>query len=186
MTVRLIPVLVYLVMHFSHVTAESRNNLTNAIAAVDANVVFMRHALAPGYGDPDNFSLSDCNTQRNLDAKGRKQASFIGAAIQHSGFRFTRIFSSEWCRCKETTELMKLGYWTTFPGLNSFFQSYADKQDTLEKLRFKLEALTGRCDFDGYTSGDYQCGHWSICSKWRVRCVQYSTQRDEKYFAWTD
>ena len=37
---------------------------------------------------------------------------------------------------------MKLGYWTTFPGLNSFFQSYADKQDTLEKLRFKLEALT--------------------------------------------
>ena len=142
MSVRLIPVLVYLVMHFSHVTAESRNNLINAIAAVDANVVFMRHALAPGYGDLDNFSLNDCNTQRNLDAKGRKQASFIGAAIQHSGFRFTYIFSSEWCRCKETTELMKLGYWTTFPGLNSFFQSYADKQDTLEKLRFKLEALT--------------------------------------------
>ena len=142
MTMRLIPVLVYLVMHFSHVTAESQNNLTNAIAAVDANVVFMRHALAPGYGDPDNFSLSDCNTQRNLDAKGRKQASYIGAAIQHSGFRFTHIFSSEWCRCKETTELMKLGYWTTFTGLNSFFQSYADKQDTLEKLRFKLQALT--------------------------------------------
>ena len=142
MTMRLIPVLVYLVMHFSHVTAESQNNLTNATAAVDANVVFMRHALAPGYGDPDNFSLSDCNTQRNLDAKGRKQASYIGAAIQHSGFRFTHIFSSEWCRCKETTELMQLGYWTTFSGLNSFFQSYADKQDTLEKLRFKLQALT--------------------------------------------
>ena len=142
MFMRLIPFLVYLVMQFSHVAAESRNNLTNAITAVDANVVFLRHALAPGYGDPDNFSLSDCNTQRNLDAEGRKQASFIGAAIQHSRFRFTRIFSSEWCRCKETTELMKLGYWTTFPGLNSFFQSYADKQDTLEKLRFKLKALT--------------------------------------------
>ena len=142
MIVRLIPVLVYLVMHFSHVTAESRNNLTNAIAAVNANVVFMRHALAPGYGDPDNFSLRDCNTQRNLDAKGRKQASFIGAAIQHSGFRFTRIFSSEWCRCKETTELMKLGKWRLFPGLNSFFQGHADRQDTLEMLSLKLEALT--------------------------------------------
>ena len=142
MFMRLIPILAFLVMPFSHVTAESRNNLTNAIAAVDANVVFMRHALAPGYGDPDKFSLSDCNTQRNLDAKGRKQASDIGAAIQHIGFRFTHIFSSEWCRCKETTELMKLGYWTTFQGLNSFFQSYANKQDTLERLRFKLDALT--------------------------------------------
>ena len=142
MFMRLIPFLVYLVMHVSHVAAESRNNLTNAITAVDANVVFLRHALAPGYGDPDNFSLGDCDTQRNLDAKGRQQASDIGAAIQRSGFRFTQVFSSEWCRCKETTELMQLGYWTTFSGLNSFFQSYADKQDTLEKLRFKLEALT--------------------------------------------
>ena len=102
MLMRLIPILAFLVMQASHVTAESRNNLMNAIAAVDANVVFMRHTLAPGYGDPDNFSLSDCNTQRNLDAKGRKQASDIGAAIQHIGFRFTHIFSSEWCRFKET------------------------------------------------------------------------------------
>ena len=97
---RLIPFLVYLVMQFSHVAAESRNNLTNAITAVDANVVFLRHALAPGYGDPDNFSLGDCDTQRNLDAKGRQQAIDIGAAIQRSGFRFTQVFSSEWCRCK--------------------------------------------------------------------------------------
>ena len=48
MFMRLIPFLVYLVMQFSHVAAESRNNLTNAITAVDANVVFLRHALAPG------------------------------------------------------------------------------------------------------------------------------------------
>ena len=142
MFMRLIPFLVYLVMHVSHVAAESRNNLTNAITAVDANVVFLRHASAPGYGDPDNFSLGDCDTQRNLDTKGRQQASDIGAAIQHSGFRFTQVFSSEWCRCKETIELMKLGKWRVFPGLNSFFQGHVDKQDTLEMLSLKLEALT--------------------------------------------
>ncbi|MDP4064477.1 hypothetical protein IMCC1933_03450 [Rhodobacteraceae bacterium IMCC1933] len=142
MLMRLIPILAFLVMQASHVTAESRNNLINAITVVDANVVFMRHTLAPGYGDPDNFSLSDCDTQRNLDAKGRQQASDIGAAILHSGFRFTQVFSSEWCRCKETTELMKLGKWRIFPGLNSFFQGHADRQDTLEMLSLKLEALT--------------------------------------------
>ena len=64
MLMRTIPILAFFVMLCSHVTAESRNNLTNVIAAVDANVVFMRHALAPGYGDPDKFSLSDCNTQK--------------------------------------------------------------------------------------------------------------------------
>ena len=142
MLMRTIPILAFFVMLCSHVTAESRNNLTNAIAAVGANVVFMRHALAPGYGDPANFSLSDCKTQRNLDAKGRKQASDIGTAIEDSGFRFTQIFSSEWCRCKETTELMKLDRWRPFPGLNSFFQGYVDRQKTLERLSLKLEALT--------------------------------------------
>ena len=73
---------------------------------------------------------------------GRQQASDIGAAILHSGFRFTQVFSSEWCRCKETTKLMKLGKWRVFPGLNSFFQGHADRQDTLEMLSLKLEALT--------------------------------------------
>ena len=142
MLMRTIPILAFFVMLCSHVTAESRNNLTNAITAVDANVVFLRHALAPGYGDPDNFSLGDCDTQRNLDAKGRHQDIDIGAAIQRSGFRFTQVFSSEWCRCKETTDLMKLDKWRIFPGLNSFFQGHVDKQDTLERLRFKLDALT--------------------------------------------
>ena len=142
MSMRTIPILAFFVMLCSHVTAESQNNLTDAIAAVSANVVFMRHALAPGYGDPANFSLSDCKTQRNLDAKGRKQASDIGTAIKDSGFRFTQIFSSEWCRCKETTELMKLDRWRPFPGLNSFFQGYVDRKNTLERLSLKLEALT--------------------------------------------
>jgi broad specificity phosphatase PhoE len=77
-----------------------------------------------------------------LDAKGRQQAIDIGAAIQRSGFRFTQVFSSEWCRCKETTDLMKLDKWRIFPGLNSFFQGHVDKQDTLEMLSLKLEALT--------------------------------------------
>ena len=59
MLMRLIPILAFLVMQASHVTADSRNDLINAMAAVDANVVFMRHTLAPGYGDPATFTLSD-------------------------------------------------------------------------------------------------------------------------------
>ena len=85
---RLTSILAFLVIAASQVSAESQNILMNAITEVDANVIFMRHALAPGYGDPANFSLIDCNTQRNLGSAGRKQASDIGVAIKDSGFRF--------------------------------------------------------------------------------------------------
>ena len=68
---RLTSILAFLVIAASQVSAESQNILMNAITEVDANVIFMRHALAPGYGDPANFSLIDCNTQRNLGSAGR-------------------------------------------------------------------------------------------------------------------
>ena len=123
------------------VGAEGRHILLEAITEIDADVVFMRHALAPGFGDPDNFSLTDCNTQRNLDQVGRSQAIEIGMKIKESGLSFSEVLSSEWCRCKETAQLLDIGQWETFSGLNSFFQDYADRGETLQKLDIKLSDL---------------------------------------------
>ncbi len=36
-------------------------------------VLLLRHTLAPGVGDPENFKLNDCSTQRNLSQMGRSQ-----------------------------------------------------------------------------------------------------------------
>jgi phosphohistidine phosphatase SixA len=123
------------------VGAEGRHILLEAITEIDADVVFMRHALAPGFGDPDNFSLTECNTQRNLDQVGRSQAIEIGMKIKESGLSFIEVLSSEWCRCKETAQLLDIGQWETFSGLNSFFQDYADRVETLQKLDGKLSDL---------------------------------------------
>ena len=109
------------------VSASAEDKLTAAISSIDANVVFMRHALAPGFGDPANFALENCATQRNLDSVGRKQAMEIGAEIRLSATTFTEVLSSEWCRCKETTELLGLGSWDPFSGLNSFFRTSPTK-----------------------------------------------------------
>ena len=38
------------------------------------NIIFIRHALAPGNGDPENIDLSDCKTQRNLNNNGIEQS----------------------------------------------------------------------------------------------------------------
>ena len=86
-------------------------NLSDAIKEINANVIFMRHALAPGYGDPDNFSINDCSTQRNLSATGVDQARRIGVFFRKSNVQFSDILSSQWCRCKDTAENLNIGKW---------------------------------------------------------------------------
>ena len=48
-------------------------------------VLMLRHALAPGTGDPANFDVDDCSTQRNLNAEGREQARAWKAYLAEHG-----------------------------------------------------------------------------------------------------
>ena len=107
----------------------------------DGTVIFLRHALAPGNGDPANFNLKDCQTQRNLDETGRRQARGIGKRIAAANLNLAGIYSSEWCRCLETALLLDLGPVTPFSGLNSFYESHAPRDATLAKLQTKLDSL---------------------------------------------
>ena len=86
--------------------------------------VLIRHALAHGGGDPANFRVDDCSTQRNLSDEGRAQAVAIGALFRANGIASARVLSSQWCRCLETARLMSLGEVEEFSTLNSFFQAY--------------------------------------------------------------
>jgi phosphohistidine phosphatase SixA len=83
------------------------------------HVGLMRHARAPGSDDPPEFRLGDCATQRNLSAAGRTQATEIGEFLRSHGFGPTRIVSSQWCRCRDTAELLALGPVEELPALNS-------------------------------------------------------------------
>ena len=74
------------------------------------HVALMRHADAPGgFGDPPGFRIDDCATQRNLSAKGRADASRIGARLRSEGIAVERLLSSPWCRCMDTATLLELG-----------------------------------------------------------------------------
>ncbi len=108
---------------------------------ISANVIFLRHALAPGVGDPENFIKEDCSTQRNLNDEGRLQARLIGNYLRSTNLKFSQILTSEWCRCIDTARELNLGQWTTFPGLNSFFQVYEKKDQVMNKLQKKLDSL---------------------------------------------
>ena len=91
-----------------------------ALRAGDA-VALIRHAMAPGTGDPAGFKLEDCATQRNLSEEGRRQARQIGAAFRQNGISSARVWSSRWCRCLETARLLELGPVEPFAPLDSFF-----------------------------------------------------------------
>ena len=69
------------------------------------NLIFIRHAYAPGGGDPDNFDIKDCTTQRNLNDVGREQSKKIGKFFKENKIPIDLVISSEWCRCKETASI---------------------------------------------------------------------------------
>ncbi len=99
------------------------------------HVALLRHALAPGTGDPAEFVLRDCSTQRNLSHEGRAQAARIGARFAANGIKQARVLSSQWCRCLETAKLLGLGPVEELPVLNSFFRRFERREPQTNGLK---------------------------------------------------
>jgi broad specificity phosphatase PhoE len=129
----------------------------NAFAAADdpawsalkqgGYVVLMRHAqTVAGTGDPPNFKINDCSTQRNLDSIGKAQSQRWGEAFRANRVPLSGVYSSQWCRCVDTASLAfkDLARVDTWPALNSHFDNpqTADlqKQQVLGGLGVRLRA----------------------------------------------
>ena len=103
------------------VKADSKKNIIENLK-VGGKLIFIRHAYAPGGGDPENFNIYDCSTQRNLSENGRVQSRKIGNFFKENKIKIENVYSSEWCRCKETASLAFENF-KTKSFLNSFFSS---------------------------------------------------------------
>ena len=103
------------------VKADSKKNLIQNLKQ-GGKLIFIRHAYAPGGGDPENFDINDCKTQRNLSKKGQIQSIKIGNFFKENNVMVENIYSSEWCRCKETASIAFQNF-ETKSFLNSFFSS---------------------------------------------------------------
>ena len=104
-------------------------NFTNNVFADDNiltslqegnKIIFIRHAIAPGNGDPENFNIKDCSTQRNLSENGIKQSKKIGLFFKNNKIKIDKVLSSQWCRCKDTARYAFKKF-ETFDALNSFY-----------------------------------------------------------------
>ena len=103
------------------VKADSKKNIIENLKE-GGKLIFIRHAYAPGGGDPENFNIYDCSTQRNLSESGRIQSRKIGNFFTENKIKIEKVYSSEWCRCKETASLAFENF-KTKSFLNSFFSS---------------------------------------------------------------
>ena len=127
----------------SPIKAESNQSLINELKK-GGKLIFIRHAYAPGGGDPDNFDINDCNTQRNLNNSGKKQAKNIGNFFKENNIKIENVYSSEWCRCKETA-LIAFNKSENKNFLNSFFSSKFAKNKDLQMKNLRKFIK----DFDG-------------------------------------
>ena len=106
-------------------------------------VLLLRHSLAPGVGDPTNFTLNDCSTQRNLSVVGRQDARDVGQWLQRREIKIARVESSRWCRAKETASLLNLGKVRLNKNLDSLFQEN-DALDHPQTIKVRKQIVAHR------------------------------------------
>ena len=109
------------------------------------NIIFIRHALAPGTGDPENIDLNDCETQRNLNDKGIEQSKIIGDFFKNNNIPIDQVLSSEWCRCKDTARYA-FDEFNTFKALNSFYDEkfFKNKKKQINNLKKFIDKWNGK------------------------------------------
>ena len=103
------------------VKANSNDKIQNLLKEGE-KLIFIRHAVAPGGGDPVDFDILRCETQRNLSKEGIAQSKNIGKFFSENNIKIDKVLSSEWCRCKQTAKYAFNKY-ETKSFLNSFFSA---------------------------------------------------------------
>ena len=142
---KLIKIIIFLLITFNvSLKANSSMDLQEILKEGD-KLIFIRHAYAPGGGDPENFDIMNCYTQRILNREGIIQSKNIGKVLLKNNVEPYKALSSEWCRCKQTAEHAFKNYQTK-SFLNSFFsQKFAhNKSKQIKELKDYIEKWDGK------------------------------------------
>ena len=136
--------LIIFICIISPVKADLNQNMISELKK-GGKIIFIRHAYAPGGGDPNNFDINDCDTQRNLNDEGRLQSKKIGDFFKKNEISIEKVYSSEWCRCKETASIAFRSF-KTKNFLNSFFsERFAkNRENQIENFNKFINSWNGK------------------------------------------
>jgi phosphohistidine phosphatase SixA len=125
-----------------------------SVLKAPGTIALIRHADAPGVGDPKGWRLDDCSTQRNLSERGRQQARALGDAFRANAIAPEKIVASEWCRTIETATLMQLGPVERQSAFNNAYVLYGQRADLTLAARQTLSGWNGEGLLVVVTHGD--------------------------------
>ena len=133
---KLFKICIFLFISFNTSLKANLNDDLQKVFNEGGKLIFIRHGYAPGVGDPVNFNIFNCATQRNLDNTGIQQSKDIKEFFLKSNINIDKVLSSEWCRCKDSAEYAFDKY-ETKSFLNSFFsEKFAhNKDDQIKELK---------------------------------------------------
>ena len=142
---KLFKIIIFLFISFNTTLVANSNDDLQNLLSERGKLIFIRHAYAPGSGDPDNFDLFNCDSQRNLNQEGIDQAKAINKFFLKNPMDSNLVLSSEWCRCKQTAKYAFKKY-KTKSFLNSFFsQKFAhNKVKQIKELKEFIEKWNGK------------------------------------------
>ena len=119
---KLIKFFLLILLSFNISLKANSNDKAQILLKEGGKLIFIRHAIAPGGGDPVDFDILRCETQRNLSKEGIAQSKNIGKFFSENNIQIDKVLSSEWCRCKQTAKYAFNKY-ETRSFLNSFFSA---------------------------------------------------------------
>ena len=142
---KLIKIILILLISFNTSFKVISANDFKSILKDGGKLIFIRHAYAPGGGDPDGLEISNCASQRNLNMEGIEQSKRIGQFFTENNIMINKVLSSEWCRCKQTAEYAFNNY-ETKSFLNSFFsQKFSHNKDKqIKELNEYIKKWNGK------------------------------------------
>ncbi|MBC8023055.1 MAG: histidine phosphatase family protein, partial [Burkholderiales bacterium] len=129
---------VMMVTHNVNIAALSKHSVATG------EMVLMRHAATePGLGDPEGFRLDDCRTQRNLSDEGRAHARRIGERFRAERVPIAQVYTSPWCRCRETA-IFAFGRAEDWTPLSSVFDFPHQEPDFTERVKKRIASYVRR------------------------------------------
>ena len=141
---KLIKFFLLILLSFNITVKANSNDKIQSLLKEGEKLIFIRHAVAPGVGDPIDFDISRCETQRNLSKEGIAQSKNIGKFFSENNIKIDKVLSSEWCRCKQTAQYAFNKY-ETKSFLNSFFSAKfaSNKNKQINNLKKYINEWSG-------------------------------------------
>ena len=141
---KLIKFFLLILLSFNISVKANSNDEIQSLLKEGGKLIFIRHAIAPGGGDPVDFDILRCETQRNLSKEGIAQSKNIGKFFSENNIQIDKVLSSEWCRCKQTAKYAFNKY-ETISFLNSFFSAKfaSNKNKQINDLKKYINEWSG-------------------------------------------